>query len=151
MDFFNDLWNPAVVWFIAGLILLLLELAVPGLVLFFFGIGAWIAAILYLIFGIGIDMQLLVFVVSSLLLLLSLRRYVQKLFKGKVNGSGISDKESLIGEKAVVISAIVPSARGKVEIHGTNWSAESDTELTPGTTVEITGQKNLTLIVKSLL
>jgi membrane protein implicated in regulation of membrane protease activity len=150
MDFLNELWNPAVVWFITGLLLLLLELAAPGLVLFFFGIGAWVTALLYLTLGINIDLQLIVFVVSSFLLLITLRRYVQKLFKGKTNNTGSNSSESLVGERGVVITAITPPNRGKVEVHGTNWSAESDLEIASGTTVIVTEQNNIIIKVRSL-
>ena len=46
MDFFN---NAAVIWFIVGFALFVLEFAVPGLVLFFFGLGAWITGIVLLL------------------------------------------------------------------------------------------------------
>lgn len=34
--------KPELVWFIIGLVLFLLELVLPGFVIFFFGVGAWV-------------------------------------------------------------------------------------------------------------
>ena len=150
MDFFKNLFNPSVIWFISGVILFLLELAAPGFVLFFFGVGAWITAIVSLVFDIGLDLQIIIFFVSSILLLISLRRWVQNLFKGKFTAAEKGNEGELIGEKGVVVNAIIPPNRGKIEVHGTNWGAESDVEIPAGNTVEIIAQKNLTLKVKSL-
>jgi len=33
------------IWFIAGLVLILLEFVVPGVILVFFGAGAWVVAL----------------------------------------------------------------------------------------------------------
>lgn len=150
MDIFQSIWNPIVIWFIIGLVLFVLEIGAPGLVLFFFGVGAWITAILTLIFGIGLDLQLFIFAASSLILLVSLRRRFQKLFKGKIEHSSNESSGELVGEKALVIDPIVPPKKGRVEIHGTQWGAESEVEIPSGSTVEIVAQKNLTLTVKSI-
>jgi membrane protein implicated in regulation of membrane protease activity len=150
MDIFQSIWNPIVIWFIVGLVLLLLEIGAPGLVLLFFGVGAWITAILVLIFSIGIDLQLFIFAASSVTLLILLRRRFQKLFKGKIEPS-ISEASDLIGERAVVVDSIIPPRKGRVEIHGTQWGAESEAEIPSGSTVEIVAQKNLTLKVKILI
>ena len=42
--------HAAVIWFIIGFVLFLLEFVVPGLILFFFAAGAWIVALLCLFF-----------------------------------------------------------------------------------------------------
>ena len=34
------------IWFLLGMVLLIAELAMPGIVLLFFGIGAWVTALL---------------------------------------------------------------------------------------------------------
>lgn len=40
------LMEKEVIWFVIGLSLFLLEFIFPGLVLIFFGVGAWITAII---------------------------------------------------------------------------------------------------------
>mgnify|MGYP007118357041 CR=1 FL=1 len=38
--------SAELLWFLVGLILLLSELALPGFVIVFFGVGAWVTAVL---------------------------------------------------------------------------------------------------------
>jgi membrane protein implicated in regulation of membrane protease activity len=144
--------DPSLIWFIIGLVLFLMELAVPGLVLMFFGMGAWLVALLCLIFNIGLDVQLIIFIISSILFLVSLRRYVGKLFSGrkKTETSSGENIEDYAGERAVVVETISPPQYGKVEFHGTHWTAQADTEIPAGSTIEIIGKKNLTLKVKKV-
>jgi len=35
-------FNPTLIWFFIGLVLLIAEFSVPGVILVFFGIGAWV-------------------------------------------------------------------------------------------------------------
>ncbi len=148
MDFNS---NPAVWWFIIGLVILVLEFAAPGLILFFFGVGAWLVAILCLLFPIPFHFQLLIFGISSVVLLISLRKWMQKLFKGKKNILENDSDDEFTGSRAVVIESIIPPNRGKVELHGTNWNAEAKTEIQKGQTVEVIRKENLTLFVKPIL
>jgi membrane protein implicated in regulation of membrane protease activity len=152
MNFSNEFWDPTVIWFIVGLVILVLELAVPGLILFFFGVGAWLVALLTLLFDISINAQLLIFFITSVILLFSLRKWVRQLFTGKMGISKNDDESSgdMVGERATVVEAIIPPSKGRVEIHGTNWTAESDIEIQAGEIVEIIGKKNLTLRVKKI-
>ena len=63
---------------------------------------------------------------------------------------GPDELEEFIGHKAKVIKEIAPNKPGKVEFHGTQWSAESSEKITTGEMIEIIEKNNLTLIVKSL-
>ncbi|NLT50668.1 MAG: NfeD family protein [Ignavibacteria bacterium] len=148
-----DWSHPAVIWFIIGLVLFIMELGVPGLVIVFFGAGAWLVALLSLVLPLSIDIQLLIFLISSCLFLLSLRKYVSSLFSGrkKTETSTGENLEDFLGEKAVVVQKILPPNKGKVELHGTNWNATSDSEIFDGSLVEIIGKEGLTLKVKPVL
>ena len=72
--------RPELIWFIVGLLLFLLELVLPGFVIFFFGVGAWITALLCLIADPGFNLQAIVFAVTSVISLLLLRKMIQKKF-----------------------------------------------------------------------
>lgn len=152
MEELKNLASPEIIWFVIGLILFLAELAAPGLILFFFGVGAWIAALFCLIWDIGLTSQLILFIVSSSILLALLRKNMQRLFSGrKDTGKNRGENyDDFIGEQAVVVEVINPPMKGKVELHGTNWNAESETEIPAGAPVRIIGKKNLTLIVKQV-
>ena len=58
--------DPAVIWFLVGLGLLLLELVLPGLVILFFGVGAWVTALVCAFTDISLNWQILIFLVASL-------------------------------------------------------------------------------------
>ncbi len=147
MEFFK---NPPVVWFLIGLFFALLELMVPGLVLIFFGIGAWLAALLTLILDVSVGVQIFTFALASVLSLIFLRSWFKKrFFQSSLNGSD-SDDDELKGKTAKVESAIEPGIPGKVMFNGTLWSAESDSNITVGQQVEIIDKRSITLIVKPI-
>ncbi len=151
MDTLNEWLKPPIIWFAVGVLLLLLEFASPGVVMLFFGIGAWLIAILCLFIDISINMQLAIFILSSLLLLISLRKWFKTLFQGRFepNEAGEEVLKEFVGKKAFVTREITASG-GKVEFQGSNWGAEADTIIPQGTAVEIVGRNNITLIVKPI-
>ncbi len=152
MDIIKDFLRPEIIWFLIGLLLLILEFILPGLIIAFFGVGAWIVALVCLVTDISLNTQLIIFIISSVLSLLCLRRWLKGIFLGH-SGSKQNLEENLeefIGQKAVVKEKIMPNSGGKVEFHGTNWLAEADEEIAEGTTVQIIGKDNITLKVKSL-
>ena len=145
IDFFVS--RPELFWFFLGLILLLLELVVPGFVIFFFGAGAWMASLACLLFSPSLEIQILVFLVTSILSLIALRRLIQKkIIYGKTDNSVLVEDE-FTGREAKAISAIKPGKKGKVEFKGTVWSAESDTEIPEGELVIIEKKENFNLKV----
>ena len=50
----------------------------------------------------------------------------------------------------MVIKEIDPKKRGKVEFHGSHWSATADVAIKKGATVEVIGKENITLKVKPI-
>ncbi len=152
MDTIKDFLRPEIIWFLIGLALFIMEFVLPGLIIAFFGVGAWIVALVCLITDIGINTQLIIFIVSSVLSLFFLRKWLKGVFIGhSVSKQDLKeDLEEFIGQKAVVKEKITPKAGGKVEFHGTNWLAEADEEIAVETVVEIVGKENITLKVKTL-
>lgn len=150
MDAIKELLKPELIWFLVGLVLLTMEFALPGLIIGFFGVGAWVVAIICLITEIGINTQLIIFIVCSILSLLILRKWLKGIFLGHTGSQQdlTEDLKEFIGERAVVKEKITPKIGGKVEFHGTNWAAEADEEIAEGATVEIIGKDNITLKVK---
>jgi len=152
METIGEFLKPEVIWFLIGVVLLIMEFAVPGLIIFFFGVGACIVSGVCFLTDISLNAQLIIFIVSSVVLLLCLRKWVKAIFIGHVKAKQNmrEDMNEFFGQKAIVISKIVPNLGGKVEFHGTNWEAEADEEIEEGVTVKITGKDNLTLKVKVL-
>ena len=152
MDTIKDFLRPEIIWFLVGLALLIMEFILPGLIIAFFGVGAWIVALVCLITDIGLNTQLIIFIIASVLSLLCLRKWLKGIFLGHaVSKQNLKENlDEFIGQKAVVKEKIVPKAGGKVEFHGTNWLAQADEEIEEGAMVQIIGKDNITLKVKSL-
>jgi membrane protein implicated in regulation of membrane protease activity len=146
----------AVIWFVAGVVFFLAEMALPVFIIFFFGIGAWVVGIVAL-FGINdMTIQLVIFVVVSVLSLILFRNKSKTIFRGREKSFEPKDDkkldeyiEDVRGKKAKVIVDIIPGEiSGRVEFRGTQWKAESDVEIKTGTVVEIIDRDNITLKVK---
>jgi membrane protein implicated in regulation of membrane protease activity len=145
-----DFFTPTVIWFLVGLVLLLLELIIPGFVIIFFGAGAWVTAVVCLIFDPGINVQMAVFTVSSVFLLLLLRRYLRKQFFSEDKSVVETLADEFVGKTAVVESDIKKGFPGKVSFKGTTWTALSDVTIKKGQLAEIIGKESINLIVKPI-
>ncbi|MDI6448539.1 NfeD family protein [Anaerobaca lacustris] len=152
MDWLKDFLRPELIWFVVGLVLLVAEFIVPGLIIAFFAVGAWIVAVVCLITPLSLNAQLGVFIVSSVVLLVGVRRWVKGLFGGfatdKQNAN--IDLDEYIGQRAIVTSEITPKLAGRVEFHGTHWTAQADEEIAVGAVVEIMQKSSATLKVKRI-
>lgn len=139
-------------WFLIGAALLLSEFIVPGLVVAFFGIGAWITAVLTWM-GVIEDpsLQAIVFAVSSVVVLLLLRRYFKAWFSGGESSGGDSLDDEFIGKEVRVLQDIPGGhERGKVELKGAEWRAISEEPISAGNLVLVIDRKDLTLIVEPI-
>jgi len=148
----TSLETPALVWFLVGVTFFLLELATPGLVLLFFGIGAWVVAATTLATPLHLNTQLILFMVASLVSLVLFRRWIKGVFSGYVKSRQDSTQElqDLIGKHAIVKERIAPKLAGRVELHGSDWTAQADCEIAEGTPVEVIGQNSIILKVRPL-
>jgi len=139
--------DPAVIWFLIGLGLLLLELVLPGLVILFFGVGAWVTALVCTFTNINLNFQILIFLVASLLGLVLLRKYLKNRFFNRSDKEIDDQLEEFIGRKARAITEFKDGS-GKIEFKGTNWSARCVDPVAKGDWVEITAKDSLILQVK---
>ena len=148
-----ELYQSELVWFVFGLLFVLAELMLPGFVIIFFGIGAWITAIIDWVGLVeNFTGQLAVFLVSSVLSLVLFRKKASTALRGKVVGKLSSDEEldNVKGQKVKVIADIQPNNNGKVELYGTVWNAEAEVPLNKGLMVEVVERNNLVLKVKPI-
>lgn len=141
--------DPAVIWFLVGLGLLLLELVLPGLVILFFGAGAWVTALVCALSDISLNWQILIFLVASLLGLVLLRRYLKKRFFSRRTEEFEDQLEEFIGRDAMAMTDF-KGGTGMVEFKGTRWTAKCDQPVSKGQWVTIVGKESLTLIVKPI-
>ncbi|HZH66662.1 MAG TPA: NfeD family protein [Flavisolibacter sp.] len=144
MEIFN---NAAVVWFLVGFVFFLLEFAIPGLILFFFAVGAWAVAILSLFTDFSIDTQLIIFLASSIAAILIFRNWVKKIIWTRKYSSEIEDE--FLGKTGKAETPIGPGRNGKVDFKGTSWDAKSDDRIEKGEEVTIIGNESILLLVTS--
>ncbi len=143
--------SPWLVWCLVGLGLLLFELAVPGFVIFFFGLGALATGLACLVFEVSLNGQLLIFIIFSLLSLVLLRRFVKRAFTGDSENSFVDEPHAAKGELVTVETGIVPPAEGKIRYSGTTWRARAHEPIEAGRIVEIVEQDGLVMVVKPVV
>ena len=71
--------SPILAWFLVGIAFFVFELAVPGFIIFFFGIGAWCTALAVYLSDVPLSGQLVVFLVTSLITLFLPRKGLSSL------------------------------------------------------------------------
>ena len=145
-EFLEMFKTPSTLWILTGLILLILEFTVPGLIIFFFGVGAILTGLLCLVVDLSFNTQLAFFTINSIAMLLLLRRFLKPILS-PARESDTPNIEEFKGEAATVTEAIHPERCGKVEFHGAEWRAKASTALAAGDRVTITARDNLTLTV----
>jgi membrane protein implicated in regulation of membrane protease activity len=150
MEPWREWLRPELIWFFVGLVLLFVEMVVPGLIVAFFAFGAWVVAAVHLCKPLTVNQQLALFIASSVLSLVLARSWLKSLFTGHVSSrsDGSIDLGEFIGQRAKVIQKISPRVPGRVEFHGSTWQAEADGEIAEGSMVEVVAKDNLTLKVK---
>ncbi len=150
MQTLKDWLRPQVIWFVLGGAFMLLEFVSPGVVILFFGVGAWLVALLCLFFPLSLNLQLTIFLVSSVVLLVVFRSRLARLLKRAAETETPLDDtlDDFVGKRAVVTEKIAPNVPGKVEFRGTYWEAEADAAIPKGAHVQIVAKDNITLKVK---
>lgn len=144
--------NPVLIWFLVGLALVLLEFAAPGVIIVFFGLGAWVAALTTWI-GLtdSLTSQLLTAGVSSVVLLAVLRRWLRARLTGHVSDDQDPARniDSVVGSSVTVTVDITPdSDAGRVEFKGAAWNARSDETIPAGERAVVVETDGITLVVK---
>lgn len=142
------------VWFTVGVALIVAEFFLPYLILIFFGAGAILTGVLL---WIGLPQHsgipIAAFAAISLGLLLGLRRWARRLFKGLT--SDVADQEpgfeDFIGKEGAVTSGFGSEGnKGRVAFRGTDWNAEGSVGLMVGDRVRIIGRTGQNLKVEKV-
>jgi inner membrane protein len=133
-------------WTIFGIVLIVVEIFTLGFVLFWFGIGALIAALAGFL-GIGFLGQFLIFAVVSI----SLTFFSRKIFSNYQNNDILTGIDSIVGQIGTVSSSSKGVLnKGEVKVFGSIWTAISDDGelLTEGEKVEVVRIKGSTIYVQ---
>ena len=143
--------NAWVIWAVAAVLCVILELMSGGLVLLCFAVGAACAAIISPFMG--ITAQLAVFVVATIISLAVVKKYLARRRGVDDNPAGrASNADALIGRRGKVDSDIRPDDFGWVAIDGDVWKsklADGITEDIPkGAKVEVIARDSIILTVR---
>ncbi len=135
-------------WLAIFVILLIIEIVTMGLTTIWFAGGA-LAAMAAGLIGFGTGIQILVFLVVSVLLLVLTRPIAVKYFNQERQKT---NAESLIGQQALVLEDIdTLQSAGLVEVRGQEWSAKTDEpngKIAKNKVVVIEGIQGVKLIVR---
>ena len=143
-------------WFLLGFAFLMAEVMTPGVVFLFFGLGSWVVLLLLFATPLPTSLQWVVFVIVSILTLLTLRKHLTRIFAvGKKGVRVDSLKEPMvadayIGREIEVVADIIPGKPGSAELNGTVWRACSHVSIPKGAMVRVKEVKDLVLEVEPL-
>lgn len=135
-------------WLTAGIILLVMEMIVPGFFLFSFG-AACIITGLFAYVGFNLAIQVLVFCLSSFIIFASLRPVIKKYFIQEENQQ-VTGPMNLIGKRGIVTIKIENEKNsGRVNVNGEDWKALSATgeNIEEGETIVVLKVESVNLIV----
>lgn len=136
-------------WLILFVILLIVEILTMGLTTIWFAGGALVAFAAGVL-GFGTAVQIIVFVVVSVILLIVTRPIAVKYFNKERQKT---NAESLIGQQALVLEDIdTLQSKGRVEINGQEWAAKTDEpegRIEKNTVVVVEGIQGVNLIVRT--
>ena len=137
-----------ITWLVIAGFFFILEIATAGFLVFWLGVGALLSMILSF-FVDNIFIQTGLFVISSIVLILSTKPLVKKFLD---KNTVVTNAFSLIGKKAIVTEEIDSiQSKGKVKVNGEVWTALSNGEeiIAKDTEVEILEITGVKLVVKS--
>lgn len=139
------------VWFAAGLGLIAVELFVPHLVTGFLGLGAILVAVLRWV-GVleGPTASIVVWMISSLVLLAGLRHFVRRLFPSDRSFQSTDEDFEAAGKIVEVVHQVSSSDQnGRVRFGGTSWPAVTrQGVIEPGRKAKLVLRDNLVWIVE---
>jgi membrane protein implicated in regulation of membrane protease activity len=120
----------------------------PGFFIFFFGVGAIVTALACLIGNPGINLQIIIFLVVSVVSLLAFRKILRKAFFFTDNEESKNIENEFIGKDAVAITDFDKGLTGRVEFKGSSWKAEAEVSVKTGQIVKIIDKEGITLKVE---
>jgi len=141
--------TAALLWILVGIVLIITELLVTGIVAVFFGIAAIITGLL-LQFGLieGLALQYASFGIISVATLVLARQRLTRWFKGNTKDKTEESPsfQQDIGERATVIKDFQHGS-GRVTLNGVSWTASSSEELKAGEAVWVIANEGIHLTV----
>jgi membrane protein implicated in regulation of membrane protease activity len=142
-----------ILWAILGVSLIIAEIFTLGFVLFWFGIGALVAALVGL-FGFGIGWQFLAFAIVSITLTVLSRKIFANYYSHDDRHAIKTGIDSLPGQIGTVSGASKGALQaGEVKVFGSTWTAypdESEEPLKEGEKVQVVRVQGSSIYVQKV-
>ena len=131
-------------WLLLFIVLIIIELLTVNLTTIWFAFGSFVAYILSF-FVRDILVQTIIFLVSSIVLLIFTRPIVKKFL---VNEEVKTNADMLIGKRCIVTKEITRNETGEVKVNGQYWTAKANKKIKAGSEAIILSIEGVKLIVK---
>ena len=138
------------IWLIVALVTLALEVATPAaLISIWFSIGALFAYVAALL-NLGLLVEILVFIIMSVVSFLGVRPFVLKYLTHKPVGT---NADRFIGVQTRIVDEVLSDKWGSITLEGIRWSVREVKYgvLEKGTLVEVVALEGAKLVVKQVL
>lgn len=137
--------SPSLLWMIAGLVLLILELFTTTFFLMWIAAAALLTALVSLFVPLA-WLQWVIFAVVSVLLVIITRPLARRLHNRSTVPSNV---DALVGQEAVVLETINDAANsGRVRVRSDEWRARGAEIIPQGEVAIVTGIEGATLLVR---
>lgn len=134
------------VWFILFLALLFLELITINLVSIWFAIGA-VASLITASLTDNVMIQIIVFILVSIMALLITKPIVKKLRKREITPTNL---DRVIGKIGVVTKGISKNSYGEVKVEGSIWTAKAEKKIKEKSQVKVLKIEGVKLLVEEV-
>lgn len=146
MGFQPDYWH----WIVLGMILMMLELALPSFTIFWFGLGGLLTGVILLLIDLSLTGQLLLWLLSSIGFTVLWFLLIKPRMADRTK-AGIS-REAALGKTGMVTRLPNEDVRGQVRfipplLGNENWNFLSQDTLEVGDRVQVVDVSGNTLIV----
>lgn len=146
--------TPSTLWLVGGIILMLLELLVPGGIVFFLGFSAALVGLLFLLGVMHSPVSAFVaWFISSLVLLIGFRGLMQRFAPATLEKSNTDEDFDAYNHIVEVAETIPPQGEGRIHFRGTTWRARNyagDQPLAQGSQARLIFRENLVWIVEAV-
>lgn len=143
-----DTW---LIWMVSGLVLMVLELVVPGGIIVFLGMAAAVVGgAIYFELITSVVHAFISWFIISLIFMVVLRSVFIKFFEGDSIVESTDEDEEVKGKIVEVVESIYPHKEGRVKYSDSTWYARSDDEILKGEKAIIVARDGSKWIVKSI-
>lgn len=142
--------SPVVNWIIAGLMLSLLELIVPGVYLIWFGFAAFIVSVTVYFLPLEFTTQLIIFAIASgvfAVIGVAVYRYVFNKAQVPAEYKNLNNTAEQYVGQLVTVAEDAADNRTKVKIGDTYWLVSCQKAFKKGDTAKVVGVKDSLILI----